>query len=64
MQLYVLNNEKSQIMKCSSCHVPVTPKSNLKFFRFSNEGMLVSHDDSGYIRVYNLENNTWTSVIV
>ena len=44
--------------------MPIKRKALLKFFRFSNEGMLVTHDDAGYIRVYNLENNTWTSVIV
>jgi hypothetical protein len=26
--------------------------------------MLIAQDDSGFIRIYNLENNTWTSVIV
>lgn len=44
--------------------MPIKRKALLKYFRFSNEGMLVTHDDAGYIRVYNLENNTWTSVIV
>jgi hypothetical protein len=64
MQLYVINHEVSEALKCSSCHVPVKRKALLKFFRFSSEGMLVAQDDAGYIRVYNLENNTWTSVIV
>lgn len=64
MQLYVVNHELSEVLKCSSCHVPLKPKAMLKYFRFSSEGMLLSHDDAGYIRVYNLETNSWTPVIV
>ena len=64
MQLFVINSQRGQALKSSSCHVPVKPKSNLKFFRFTHEGMLLSQDTMGLIRVYNLENNSWTSVIV
>lgn len=44
--------------------MPLKPQATLKYFRFTNEGMLISHDSAGYIRVYNIEYNTWSSVFV
>lgn len=64
MQLFVINTVRQETLKCSQCHVPLRQKSILKFFRFSNEGMLISQDSTGFIRVYSLETNTWTNVIV
>ena len=35
MNLYVVDNKMRSTLQCSTCHVPIKPKSELKFFRFS-----------------------------
>jgi hypothetical protein len=54
MNLYLIDNKKNQLIKSSTSHVPLKSKSMLKFFRFSDEGMLLAQDTHGYIRIYNL----------
>ncbi len=54
MQLFVVKDENTRLLKVNTCHVPIKPKSTLKYFRFTEEGMLVSHDSAGFVRIYNI----------
>jgi hypothetical protein len=43
--------------------VPISSNSILKWFGFSEEGMMFSQDNKGKIRCYNFHADEWTTVL-
>jgi len=64
MQLYLIDLNRAPLPLLSPIHVPVYPGSSLNFFDFSLEGMIISQDTFGNIKVFSLERNDWTSVTI
>jgi hypothetical protein len=64
MQIFVINHYSFEPMPFTTAHVPIRPKSILRYCRFTEEGMLLTQDSEGFLRTYNLELNTWSSLIV
>lgn len=60
MQIFIVDSTSSRPI--TTTHVPITPNSTLRWFGFSQEGMLVSQDSLGSIRVFSLASNSWTAV--
>lgn len=63
-QIFVVNQFSFEMICFNSSQVPIRPESQLKYFRFTQEGMILSQDTQGTLRVYNLEHNSWSSLIV
>lgn len=53
MQLFVVDRSKYANL-INNTHVPLKPGGMLKWFDFSQEGMLISQDTYGIIRVFSL----------
>lgn len=64
MQLYIVDSQIRQTTMISNTHVPLTPKSLLRWFDFSTEGMIFSQDTVGVIRAFSLETSEWTPISV
>lgn len=63
MQIFVVDANKDTRM-ASNCHVPLRQNTLLKWFGFSQEGMIISQDSTGQIRAFSLQTNEWTPLIV
>jgi chromosome transmission fidelity protein 4 len=64
ISMHIFSINSSNVVKISESHVPIQPQSTLRWFGFSQEGMLFSQDSNGFVRAYSLETNEWTSLIV
>ena len=62
MQLILVNESLRSTNLLSTVPVPIRPGSVLSSLTFSTEGMLISQDSSGNLRVFSLERGDWTSV--
>ena len=51
MQLYCIHG--LSMLKISESHIPIRPQSTLKWFGFSQEGMIFSQDSEGFLRAFN-----------
>ena len=63
MQLFIVDRSKYANL-INNTHVPLKPGGMLKWFDFSQEGMLISQDTYGIIRVFSLYTQSWSTVSV
>lgn len=44
-------------------HCPISRRSNMTWFGFSDEGMLISVDDKGVVTALNMRNHQWVPIL-
>lgn len=64
MQLYLVDHQVAPARLISTVHVPISPRTILRFLDFSLEGMIFSQDSLGIFRAFSLERSDWTTIAV
>jgi chromosome transmission fidelity protein 4 len=59
MQIFTVDSQRESKNQIYS--LPIKPQSTLRWFGFSQEGMIISQDSMGGLRAFNLATKIWSN---